>query len=330
MKPRDVSVAIIIVNYKVPQLVKSCLNQLFLNLPKNSQCNVYVVDNNSEDNSVEQIRDVIHSQGWSSHVFLIAFDRNVGFGKANNFVVKQLATQGISPNYLYFLNPDAMMQRGSLEVLIDLAEKNPKLGIVGSQLEDEEGGRQCSAHNTLTPLQELWATGVRLGWITQLFRQSLVSPPCPAESGYFDWVSAASCLIRRKTYEDLKGFDETFFLYFEDVDLCLRARKEGWLVACEPKSRVVHLESSATGFRGAVGRRPAYWYDSRRRYFLKHFGLWGLGVADLMRVMGILLVRLQEVFHMRNASVLPPSQSEIADLLIGDWKAIWTQVNHHG
>lgn len=330
MKTRYISVATIIVNYKVPQLVISCLDHLLRNLPKYSHCKVYVVDNNSEDNSVEQIREVIHSKGWSCHVSLIALDQNVGFGRANNLVVKQLAAKAISPDYFYFLNPDAMMQSGALAALIDLAEELPKLGIVGSQLENEEGVRQCSAHNSLTPLGELWSTGVRLGWLTKLLIKFLVSPACPTESGCYDWVSAASCLIRRKTYEDVRGFDETFFLYYEDVDLCLRVRKEGWLVACEPKSRVLHLESSATKLSHSGSRSPSYWYASRRRYYVKHFGVWGLISADVMRVIGILIARFQEILHIRNVAVRPPPQCAITDLLIGDWKALWTEVNNHG
>ena len=98
-------------------------------------------------------------------------------------------------------------------------------------------------------------------------------------------------LVRRQVFESIGLMDEGFFLYFEELDFCQRASNAGWQIWLDPAARVTHLEGRATGIRQPRRRRGHYWYDSRRRYLIKHLGrpkwimadlLWGLGRLSLL------------------------------------------------
>jgi GT2 family glycosyltransferase len=100
-----------------------------------------------------------------------------------------------------------------------------------------------------------------------------VVPPTPAAAGPVEWVSGASMLLRRTMLEEIGLLDEGLYTYFDDVDLCLRARRAGWETWFVPESRVVHLEGASTGIvQRVVKRRPPYWFQARRRFFLKNYG----------------------------------------------------------
>src|SRR5690606_7586461 len=101
-----------------------------------------------------------------------------------------------------------------------------------------------------------------------------------------------------ETLETVGLLDEGYFLYFEEVDFCLRARQADWEVWHVPASRVVHLEGEATGIR-RQGRRARWWFESRRRYFLKNHGLLGASLADVARFSGTLLHRARCVLERR-------------------------------
>lgn len=135
------------------------------------------------------------------------------------------------------------------------------------------------------------------------------------------WVSGAALCVRGGVLGRVGMMDEGFFLYFEEVDLCRRAVEAGWEVWTAPGARVVHLEGSATGITQRRKRRPKYWFDSRRRYFLKHHGVLGLAAADLMWLIGRGSLRLRAVVGLgKDVEPMPPRFTR--DLLTGDLGAM--------
>jgi GT2 family glycosyltransferase len=123
--------------------------------------------------------------------------------------------------------------------------------------------------------------------------------------------------------EQIGPMDEGFFLYFEEVDFCCRARRAGWSVWFVPESRVVHLEGSATGIRATKRRRPKYWYDSRRRFFVKYYGITGLLAADALLTLGRLSFFIRRCLRLGGRAGHDPKRFML-DLLLGDLQAILT------
>ena len=123
-----------------------------------------------------------------------------------------------------------------------------------------------------------------------------------------DWLSGASLMIRRSVFETIGLLDESYFLYFEEVDFCLRAGRVGLQCWHVPDSRVVHLVSASTGIYGTEiksKRRPAYWFRSRRHYFLKNWGRAGAMIADLNWIVGAASWRLRVIVQ-KKPDVDPP------------------------
>jgi GT2 family glycosyltransferase len=120
--------------------------------------------------------------------------------------------------------------------------------------------------------------------------------PIPETPCQVDWVSGACLLVRREVFEAVGLLDEGFFMYYEEVDLCRRARRAGWPCWYVPEAHVVHLVGQSSGI-GTRKRLPAYWFRSRRRYFLTHLGPIGTFFADLAWMFGFLSFRLRQVIQ---------------------------------
>src|SRR5204863_2390861 len=117
----------------------------------------------------------------------------------------------------------------------------------------------------------------------------VVAPPVRTETFPTDWVAGASMIVRKAVFDAIGLMDDEYFMYFEEVDFCLRARRAGWPCWYVPASRVVHLvgqTSGVTDTRQVTKRRPKYWFDSRRRYFLVNHGAVKTALADLVWTAG--------------------------------------------
>ena len=125
---------------------------------------------------------------------------------------------------------------------------------------------------------------MRLGPVSQLLRGWLVAPPPPEGNSPTDWVAGASMIVRREVFSATGPMDDGYFLYYEEVDFCLRASRAGWPCWYVAESRVVHLVGQSTGVTDSAAsrrRRPDYWFRARRRYFLKNHGRARTVLADL-------------------------------------------------
>jgi N-acetylglucosaminyl-diphospho-decaprenol L-rhamnosyltransferase len=114
-----------------------------------------------------------------------------------------------------------------------------------------------------------------------------------------DWVSGASMMLRREVLEDIGLFDETYFLYFEETDLCIRAHRAGWETWYLPESSVAHVGSVSTGYQDLEKRTPRYWFDSRRYYYLKNGGPAEFWKANAGFVFGSAVWRLRRLVQQK-------------------------------
>lgn len=312
---------IVIVNYRTPGLAVDCLRSLASQVECLGGGRVLVMDNASGDGSAERIHAAIGSEGWSEWAEAVALDRNGGFAFGNNAGIRMALAARETADYVMLLNPDTIVRQGAIRALVEFMDSHPDAGIAGSLLETPAGGVDCSAHRIHSPLSELDG-GARLGLLSRLLSRHVVSPPMLDVPHPCDWVSGASMLVRRQVIEDIGLMDEGFFLYFEEVDYCWRARRAGWEVWYVPRSRVLHLEGAATGIKTAAKRRAGYWYDSRRRFFIKHYGIAGLLLADALWTIGRLSLLLRSVLHLGGKGVDADPQWFMPDLLGGDLRAL--------
>jgi GT2 family glycosyltransferase len=304
MKPK---LAVVIVNYRTCELAIDCLRSLVGNGVAPAGARVIVVDGGSGDHSVGKIAATIESENWSEHVSLLPLAINGGFSYANNRGIEYVFSHFGEPEYVLLLNPDTIVRPGGLAPLIDFMDSNPAAGIAGSRLEDTDGTPQACAFRFPSILAE-FESQVCLGPVSRLLRRWRITPDVAGEPVAVDWVSGASMIIRTKLFHEIGMLDERYFLYYEEVDFCMRAARAKWKCWHVPVSRVVHFVGQSTGVTvrtAALPRRPAYWFHSRRRYFVKNHGLLYSAGADLGWLAGHLICRLRQAVQGK-ASSGPP------------------------
>lgn len=213
---------------------------------------------------------------------LIRNPDNVGFAKACN--------QGIaasSGEHVVLINPDTLVERDFFESLEKFFDENPGVGVAGTRIVDGEGRLQLSARKDFNFLSGFQG---RTSLLTRLFPKSpLVRRHFPAAGNLtgptpVNWVSGACMIVRRRTLEEIGPMDERFFMYFEDADLCRRAREAGWLVYYLPQPEVLHHTGASSG------NRPRAVWDLHKSAFLyhrKHGPRGPLGLYDLLVLMGL-------------------------------------------
>jgi hypothetical protein len=177
-------------------------------------------------------------------------------------------------------------------------ESHPQVGIAGSQFEDESGKPWPYTFRFPTIWSEL-DDGLRLGVISKLLARWNITRRMPEEPSQADWMPGASIIVRRDTFEQVGCLDESYFLYYEETDFFLAAKRAGWLSWYVPSSRVFHYCGKSTGVTGikSLNRRPKYWFDSRQRYFLKNHGRLYTITADVFWMVGYTILRIRSIIQ---------------------------------
>ncbi len=274
---------IVIVNYRTPALTIDCLRALLIPGELPAEGLVTVTDCASGDESARLIPKAIAANAWGERVRLIELPRNGGFAYGNN-----AAIANVNQPLVLLLNPDTVPQSGAIAKLIEFMQAHPRAGIVGSRLQDLDGTPQPSAFRFPSVLGELEMTA-RVGLLTRLLRHWRVAPTPRDEAHRCDWVSGACMLVRREVIEQIGLLDDGYFMYYEEVDFCRRAARAGWERWYEPAARVVHLVGQSSGVTDATRaprRLPAYWFESRTRYFNKNHGELYRILADIAWAFG--------------------------------------------
>ncbi|MBI1807852.1 MAG: glycosyltransferase family 2 protein [Ignavibacteria bacterium] len=265
--------SVIIVNYNTRGLLRNCLESLFKN-GEEIYYEVIIVDNDSSDGSREMItRDFPTAR-------LICNSENSGFAKANN-----VGLEAATAEFILLLNSDTVITAGNLSSSISYMHTQPDVGILGSKVLNPDGTIQQSARDFPT----LWTLFLETFFLYKilphsgLFRNPWITDTDKEQD--VDVVKGAYFLTRRKLIDEIGALDERFFLYSEEQDWCLRAKRSGW--------RVVYLPSIATyhhdGGSSSIHRNsPKYYlFDSEFKYFQKHFGSASAVAARLLMFIGV-------------------------------------------
>lgn len=285
---------IAIVNYRTPGLTVDCLRSLAPEVAALPGTRVVVVDGASGDGSAEAIGAAVEREGWGAWVRVVPLAENRGFAAGNNAALRVLRADADPPGWYLLLNPDTWVRPGALAALLARGASGPRVGVVGSRLEDPDGTPQDCAFRFFSVLGEM-ERGFKLKAVSRLLSRWKVVMPRPGAPCRVDWVSGASLLVRREVLDEVGLMDEGYFLYCEEVDLCLQAARAGWECWHEPASRVVHLGGQSTGVdpTDLTRRAPAYVWESRRRYLVKNHGRAYAALADLAWLAGHLAWRLR-------------------------------------
>lgn len=301
--------AIVIVNYRTPDLAIGCVRSLIGERAALPGLQVVVVDGGSADGSAERIAAALAAPdlaGWTS---LLPLTINGGFGWANNQAMLRLLQQSEPPDFIHLLNPDTEVESGAVARLANHLVRHPRCGAVGSLLLDPDGTPSGSAFRFPSIGREF----VRGSGTHGLGRLLGIAPTLAEEPGSEpDWVTGASVMLRAEALREAGLFDHGFFLYFEEVELMWRLRRAGWSIAHEPQSRVFHVGGAATGVGRVKARRhPAYWFNSRRRLFVRTQGTAALRGATLAWIAGRALWKLREALRLTRGQ--PAAAPEAAD-----------------
>jgi GT2 family glycosyltransferase len=283
--------SVVVLNYKTAHLTKACLDSLHAQILPSSGIGVVVVDNCSQDGSAEQIEHHIHEMGYS-WAKLIRSPINGGFAAGNNLGIRAQPAR-----YYLLLNSDTIVQLGCLKEFLRAAEANPKAGLIGGGFTD--GHKPIPDAFTFPhPITELLRIA-DTGLLDSALRQYRHVAKHARTTTRTDWVPFAGVLIREELRAQIGDMDDQFFMYYEDVDYCLRAKQAGWEVICWPAARIIHHVGGSSGIQQGKDprkRAPRYFYESRTRFFTKHFGHLGYLGANLAWHAGHTVSRLRALF----------------------------------
>lgn len=283
LSPPDVDLTIVVVNWNTKEHLERCLQSIY-RPDVETAFEVIVVDNASKDGSA----DVAEIQFPQTNV--IRNDKNLGFSRAANQAI--ILGRG---SFFMLVNPDAVLQDKAIDRVVEFAREHPDVGIVGCKILNEDGSLQPSCRRFPTPAVGLF----RNTFLGRLFprnrytRSYLMTDWDHMNLREVDWVSGACMLIRRETLSEIGIFDERYFMYCEDLDLCFRAHNAGWKVFYYPRAVAVHRKGASSD--QAQLRCVVTFHRSLYKFFNKYFAKarflpyrWFVGLLLVVRAAAII------------------------------------------
>jgi GT2 family glycosyltransferase len=275
----EIQVSVIIVNYNTSALLDECIESIMQKTDDISY-EIIVVDNHSEKGSLDGL-----VRKYPDVRFLFS-EKNLGFGKANNLGGKE--SKG---KYLFFLNPDTLLVNNAIAILYEYMNQHPETGICGGNLYDEN----------LKPASSYYDTGMLAYEYKILFNRK--REPGFNKTGQpkeVNVIVGADLLLSKQLFEEQKGFDPDFFMYFEEVELCGRVQHKGYKIVSIPQAEIIHKQGSSAENKNDELKKWSYeehWY-SKLVYFSKTKGRLQIlilyGVLLLKLIAGQLLARLRK------------------------------------
>lgn len=279
MTATNTKISVIIVSWNTRELLAKALHSLPCDNAE-PELEIFVVDNGSQDGSVEMIRTLFPD------ATMIENEENLGFAAANN-----LALQCVHGEYILLMNSDAELLPGALEAMASLLSSVQTAGLVGARILNYDRSLQTS----FVDFPNLWREFLILSGLGRRVFGSWYPSHKPKQNRLprpVDYVSGACLLLRRSAYESVGGFDDTYFMYAEEVDLCYRIWQGGWQVWYQPEAEVLHVGGGSS--RSIPTKSEADLYQSRVIYFMKHHGRMS---AALLAGMIVLLTTAKSIVH---------------------------------
>ena len=293
--------SIIIVNYNVKEFLQNLLNSIE-KASLNISHEIIIVDNASDDGSVELIRDKFPS------VKLIANTENLGFGKANN-----QALEIAKGKYLLLINPDTIVSEDTFDRMIRFFEDNPEAGLAGCKILNPDGTLQLACRRSFPGP---WTSFCKVTALSNLFPKSKLFARynltyLDEDQTYeVDAISGSFMMMKKETNDKVGGFDEEFFMYGEDLDLCYRIQQAGFKVFYVHTTKIIHYKGESTK-RSRLDETKMF-YDAMHLFVKKHFSSSFLVEAILRSAIG-----LRKVFAFLGKRKLA-IQSALIDFLLFD------------
>jgi hypothetical protein len=251
-------VSILIVTYQSQDEISLCINSIYKNI-KDTDFEIIIIDNASTDNTIKIVKDNF------SDVILIENKKNKGYAYANN-----KGTSLAKGDFLFFINPDSIIIENTISVLLLIINSNNENGIVAPKIKNINGSTQFSAGGIPTiPAMLFEAFGLYLFFPNTLFGyRNALSIKSDVNVG---WVTGACFMIKKQIFQNLNGFDENYFLYLEDTDLCLRMNNElKKNIIYTPKTSVIHMKGKSSKNDSYISKLSSY--RSKLYYYKKHNG----------------------------------------------------------
>ena len=271
----SLALSIIIVNHNTRDLLRQCLDSIYLQ--KEVAFEVIVVDNASTDESPEMVKKEF------PQATLIVNQANVGFAKANNQAIK--ISKG---KYILLLNSDTVSPKELLNHMVSFMNNNPKAGAVGGQLINQDGSLQRLSRGYFPSLKTAFNQFLFLSNIfpnSHLF-QGLHREVKIDKAEEIDWISAACLMLRKSALEKAGLFDESFFMYVEDIDLCYRIKSCGYKIFSLPIN-IIHFGGSSSS--NIKKEMAAMWLKNLHLFFLRRNNLLRTSIFDLLAFFGFLM-----------------------------------------
>ena len=252
--------SIIIINYNAKEFLQNLIHSLQKALSKITH-EIIVVDNASDDGSVEFIRDKF------PQIHLIVNKTNVGFSKANNEALK--ISKG---KFILLINPDTIVSEDTINRMIYFLNQNPDAGLAGCKILNPDGSLQLACRRSFPGP---WTSFCKVTGLSTLFPKSKLFAKynltyLDENSTYeVDAISGSFMMMNREAYEKVGGFDEQFFMYGEDLDLCYRIQKNGYKVYYYPGTQIIHYKGESTK-RSSLDETK-YFYNAMNLFVKKHF-----------------------------------------------------------
>jgi N-acetylglucosaminyl-diphospho-decaprenol L-rhamnosyltransferase len=250
--------AAIVVNYEAGDLLLECVRSLLADTSAGDP-EIVVVDNGSSDGSVARLR------GALPRVMVVRSPGNVGYARAANLGIAAARAPVVA-----VLNPDTRVAPGAAAILVGRLESQPRVGACGPRIRNADGTVYPSARRIPTIPVAIGHGVLGLWWPTNRFTARYRELDADSSRPRLvDWLSGAAIWLRRDALDVVGGWDERYFMYMEDVDLCWRLRRAGWEVAYEPAAEVVHLQGAFTArrpYRMLFEHHRSAWRFARRRF----------------------------------------------------------------
>ncbi len=289
----SIRVAVSIINYRTADLTIAAVKSARDDLGDRSDARIVVVDNASGDGSAEAIETWMAETG-DPRLSLVRSSRNSGFSAGHN--------QGLNAvpgaEYYLILNSDALLHPGFFDAILAAADSHPEAGLFAPEIDGGDDEIQHSCFRAHGPASEL-IRAARTGIVSRILARHVIHLPLPPDPEKIEWASFACILLRSEMIDDIGQMDDGYFLYFEDSEYCVRARRGGWKIMPVPGARATH-------FRGGSGpiktlseerkRLPPFYWRARNRFLRQTHGPLGPVTTNLAWCLGRVICRMRPLF----------------------------------